>query len=196
MKAKVSQYRKEGRLALRHMWFVIVIFAVVQVIVSIAVAAANNTDVGGYKSATFAAIWSMFLVIFSTAVGGQIVFAGKSSELLVGFMIGFSAMLTELFFVLMVLFFILSSEATTQMLKTAPADKAYGAFCLFNMIIYFVWTIILAVHRQTVMVSQKELEAGAQKEFSAYDGSGSGEIYNPTIGAGGNEEFHGDQEEL
>jgi hypothetical protein len=85
---------------------------VVQVIVSIAVAAANSKAKGGYKSASFAAIWSMFLVILFTAVGGQIVFGGKSSELLVGFMIGVAFMLAELFFVLMVAFFILGSEAT------------------------------------------------------------------------------------
>jgi len=194
MKAKVSQYRKEGRLALRHMFYVIVVFAVVQVIVSIAVANANQKYTGGYKSAVFAALWSMFLVIGSTAVAGQIVFTGKSTELMVGFMIGFSAMLTELFFVLMVLFFILTSEAQTQQLATAPADTAYGVFCLFNMIIYFVWTIILTVHRRTVMISQKEVDANAQKEFSSYDGTGGGEIYNPTIGSG--EEFQGDQEEL
>ncbi len=82
-----------------------------QCIVSIAVAA-TNAKTGGYKSASFAAIWSMFLVIGFTTVGGQIVFGGKSSELLVGFMIGVAFMLCELFFVLMVAFFILGSEAT------------------------------------------------------------------------------------
>lgn len=63
------------------------------------------------------------------------------------------------------------------------------------MIIYFVWGIILTVHRKTVMVSQKEVDANNSKEFSAYDGSG-GETYNPAIGAaGGGDEYH-DQEEL
>ncbi len=83
-------------------------------IVSIAVAAANaNANTGGHKSASFAAIWSMFLVIGFTAVGGQVVFGGRSSELLVGFLIGVAAMLTELFFVLMVFFFTLGEQATT-----------------------------------------------------------------------------------
>lgn len=62
------------------------------------------------------------------------------------------------------------------------------------MIIYFVWTIILVVHRRTVTISRQELEASAAKEFSAYDGSA--EIYNPTIGAAGGEDFGGDQEQL
>jgi hypothetical protein len=89
------------------------LFAIVQVIVSIAVAALNGKSAGGYKSAGFAAIWSMFLVIGFTIVGGQIVLgSGKSTELLVGFMIGVAFMLAELFFVLMVAFFILGAEAS------------------------------------------------------------------------------------
>jgi hypothetical protein len=31
------------------------------------------------------------------------------------------------------------------------ADTAYGVFCLFNMIIYFVYAIILTVHRRSVI---------------------------------------------
>lgn len=84
----------------------------VQIIVSIVVAAYNSRYTGGYKSASFAAIWSMFLTIVFTVVGAQIVFGGgKATELLVGFMIGIAVMLCELFFVLMVAFFILGSEA-------------------------------------------------------------------------------------
>ena len=83
------------------------------------------------------------------------------------------------------------------MSDSAPADNAYGAFSLFNLIIYFVWAIILTVHRKTVMITQKEVDANNSKEFAAYDGS-QGETYNPTIGANGaaGEEFSGDQEEL
>ena len=34
---------------------------------------------------------------------------------------------------------------------TDKSDKAYGAFAFFNMIIYFVWAIILHVHRESVI---------------------------------------------
>lgn len=75
--------------------------------------------------------------------------------------------------------------------EAGPADKAYAVFSLINMIIYFVWAIILVVHRRTVMISQQELEASTAKEFSAYDGSN--EIYNPAIGAAHGEDFGADQ---
>jgi hypothetical protein len=59
------------------------------------------------------------------------------------------------------------------------------------MIIYFVWAIILTVHRGTVIASKDEEHA---KEFAAYDGSRE-ETFNPTLNAAG-VEFHGDQEQL
>ena len=53
----------------------------------------------------------MFLCILFTIHGAQIVFGGISSELGVGFMIGVATMMTQLFFVLMCVFFVLSTEA-------------------------------------------------------------------------------------
>lgn len=105
-----------------------------QVIVSIAVAATNSKGTGGYKSASFAAIWSMFLVIGFTTVGGQIVFGGKSTELLVGFMIGVAFMMCELFFVLMVAFFILGSEATHNGYGTSPFRFIAHYFDVFRRV--------------------------------------------------------------
>jgi glucan phosphoethanolaminetransferase (alkaline phosphatase superfamily) len=111
---KFSEYKKDAALAMKHMWFVVALFGLVQVIVSIAVAAKNSTAGGGYKSLSFAAIWSMFLVIIFVGLGAQIVFRGQATALQVGFLIGVSAMLCQLFFVLMVIFFIVSTEATTS----------------------------------------------------------------------------------
>lgn len=86
-----------------------------QVIVSIAVAAANTkAQVGGHSSASFAAIWSMFMAIIFAGLGGYVVLSGKSSELLVGFLIGVASMMAELFFVLMAFFFTLGEIATTN----------------------------------------------------------------------------------
>jgi uncharacterized membrane protein len=164
------------------------IFAVVQVIVSCAVAASNSKTDGGYKSASFAAIWSMFLVIGFTSLGAKVVFGGRSSELLVGFLIGCAAMLSQLCFVLMVIFFVFGANAQTSHIATAPSDQAYAAFSLINMIIYFVWTIILIVHRKTIMIARDEQDALRAKEFAAYDGTNQGETYNPTIGDGYNED--------
>ncbi len=54
----------------------------------------------------------MFLVAGFTVLSGRVVFGNKKSELMVGFMIGFAFMLSELSFVLAVAFYILGTEAT------------------------------------------------------------------------------------
>ena len=177
---KLNQYKKEGKLALKHMWFVIAvrfllpcsyrvakhlidfydesflvwqIFAVFQVIVSIAVAAQNDPTKkqGGLASASFAAIWSMLMVVAFTIHGAQIVFGGQSTEIGVGYMIGVSAMMCQLFFVLMCAFFVLATDAQKNGYISYQSDAAFGSFCLLNMIIYLIWAIILSVHRRAVI---------------------------------------------
>lgn len=86
----------------------------VQVIVSIAVAASNNQNKGGLKSATFAAIWSMFIVVYFIYQGYTIVMSNKNDPLLVGFMIGVAAMLAELCFMLAAVFFTLGEDASSK----------------------------------------------------------------------------------
>jgi hypothetical protein len=67
--------------------------------------------------------------------------------------------------------------------EAEEADKAYGAFAFLNMIIYFVWAIILVVHRGSIIVDM-DIGTGAYARgvddrinpaFSlAASGSGSG----------------------
>mmetsp|Transcript_35537 Transcript_35537/g.33708 ORF Transcript_35537/g.33708 Transcript_35537/m.33708 type:complete len:183 (+) Transcript_35537:100-648(+) len=182
MKARLGEYKKEGKLALKHMWYVVAFFGLIQCIVSIIVAVYQKGE-GGYPSATFAAIWSMFLCILFTIHGAQIVFGGVSSELGVGFMIGVAAMMTQLFFVLMCVFFVLATEAQTAGYASAPADIAYGVFCLFNMIIYFVYAIILSMHRRSVIASPQEVNY--QKE-----------VVTPDQDGGVDGDYQGDEVEL
>ena len=109
-----EEIQKDGRKALRYMWYLILIFTIVQIIVSCVVASKNSSTAPlGYQSASFAAVWTMFLCIGFQVIGANIVFQPKSSELLVGFMIGFAFMMSELSLVLMGVFFVLGTEATT-----------------------------------------------------------------------------------
>jgi hypothetical protein len=88
MQARLNTYKKEGALAIKHMWYVILIFrytlvqfyfetvintffllyhithlifslfySFLDIIVSLAVTVKNSTAVGGYKGASFAAVW-------------------------------------------------------------------------------------------------------------------------------------------
>ena len=57
-------------------------------------------------------------------------------------------------------------------------DTAYGVFCLFNMIIYLVYAIILSVHRRSVISSPKEMS-------NTYKGDENNEgVVNPDMDQG------------
>lgn len=96
-------------------------------------------------------ILNIYTAILFVFLGGKVVLGGSHPPLLVGFLCGVAGMLAQLFLVLMAVFFTLSTEATNNGYATAPADSAFGAFALINMIIYIVWAIILGVHRQSVI---------------------------------------------
>ena len=59
----------------------------------------------------------MFLVVIFLYQAGQLVFRNQASKVQVGFLIGSGAMLSELMFVLMCVFFVLATEAK---------DNGYG----------------------------------------------------------------------
>ena len=170
MQKLLNTYKKEGTTALKNMWIAIVVLGIVQVIVSIAVAASNEQNVGGFHSATFAAIWSMFIVILFVALGGKIVMNGKNAPLLVGFMIGVASMLAQLCFMLCAIFFTLGTAATSAGYKTDASDKAYGVFSLFNFIFYTIWAVLLFVHRQSVIDHSIQSAYKEEGEEEAVDG--------------------------
>ena len=143
-----------GRQALKYAWFVVGGFSAVLSLVAIICAAFNSQTANGYKSASFAALWNMFIIWGFCRASYSIVFHTKSSELMVGAMMGMSIMLAQLFFVLMVVFFIFGGEADVNNPDVAPSDKAYGAFSFFNMMAYFAWAILLTIHRKSVINSE------------------------------------------
>ncbi len=159
---------------MRHMWFCVALFALIQIIVSIAVAAQNDPTKkeGGLASASFAAIWSMFMVIAFTIHGAQIVFGAQSTEIGVGYMIGVAAMMVQLFFVLMCVFFVLATEANKMGYISYQSDAAFGSFCLLNMIIYLIWAIILSVHRRAVIAPPAAGEEAKQTSYEQYEDEG------------------------
>lgn len=162
MRAKLGEVRKKGTVTLKTMWYVLAVSCVVQIIVSCATAAVNSTTPAGYKSGSFAALWAMFLALIFQGLSYTLVFRQQSSALYVGFMIGTGFMVSELFFMLMCVFFVLASEAATHNPTAQPADNAYGSFAFFNTILYFAWSVILTFNRENV--TQPGLEHGQEDE--------------------------------
>lgn len=147
-----NTYVEQPKTLLKVTWGVIMLFSIADVIVSIAVASANNTADGGYKGLGFSAIWSMFLVLAMVYLGTQAVRSKTgSSPLFVGFLIGFCGMLAQLFFFLACVFFTFATDATTRGYNTAPADNAFGSFAFFNFLLYGAWAFLLASKRASMI---------------------------------------------
>lgn len=107
----------------------------------------------------------MLIQVFFVVVGSREVFRGHATQLAAGFLMGTSAMLSELFFVLMCVFFTYGQVAANAGVDSAQADKAMGSFCLFNFIMYAVFAIIVSVHRDTFGIG--ESPAGGLSQQSA-----------------------------
>lgn len=70
-----------------------------------------SISLGGSKGAGFAAMWSCVILLFVSFACTYIIVRGKASSFFVGMVIGASAMLTQLFFVLMFVFFVFGESA-------------------------------------------------------------------------------------
>ena len=182
---KVTGSLRQQAGLLKTGWYSLAVLCVVQLIVASAVAAANANTANGYKSASFAAVWGLFLVLLFQYMSAYVIFYKKSTALFVGFVIGTGFMTSELFFMLMCVFFLIGTEAETINPGAAvDSDKAYGSFAFFNMIAYFIWTLLLTKHRADFIVSETGDDDGPDKE--PIDES---ENYNPNQGAEGDEQY-------
>ena len=76
------------------------------------------------------------------------------------------------------------------LIATSSTDVAYGVFALFNTIIYFVWAIILFVHRATVILDESAPSDAHSQDDSSVNptfmnrGYDEGEGYGNGYGAG------------
>lgn len=94
-------------------------FSLMDVIVSLVCAGFNAETTGGSKGLSFAAIWSSFIVIAYAIIGSIAVYSANGANLFtVGNLIGMGAMLSQLFFVLMWVFFYLGQKSAEEGLGT------------------------------------------------------------------------------
>lgn len=87
-------------------------FSLLTVIVSLICAGFNAETEGGSKGLSFAAIWSALVVIAYAIIGSISVYSSNGADLFtIGNLIGMGAMLAQLYFVLMWVYFILGQRA-------------------------------------------------------------------------------------
>ncbi len=134
-----------------------------------------SNRISGYRSTSFAAIWSMIFTIIFTGPCLSTIKQGYVSDMTMGFTIGFTFMISELFFVFMIIFFteagianntgnkgksivrLVDMRNTNHLvvcIDLAEANNSYGSFCMFQMIVYFISGILFTCYRKSIMASQ------------------------------------------
>eukprot|EP00602_Paraphysomonas_sp_CaronLab_P002912 CAMPEP_0185029912 /NCGR_PEP_ID=MMETSP1103-20130426/16557_1 /TAXON_ID=36769 /ORGANISM="Paraphysomonas bandaiensis, Strain Caron Lab Isolate" /LENGTH=144 /DNA_ID=CAMNT_0027564839 /DNA_START=198 /DNA_END=632 /DNA_ORIENTATION=+ len=81
----------------------------------------------------------------------KVVFHGNATPHTVGLLIGASAMLAQLFFVLMIVFFVFSEHASSKGHDVKDTDKAMGSFALFSLLVMSMWSFSLYSFRDTLI---------------------------------------------
>lgn len=84
------------------------------VLVAIISADDNHKAEDGTKALGFAALWSAGLLVIVVVASAFVVFRRQSTSYHVGLLIGYTGMLSQLFFVLMILFFVYSEHASAN----------------------------------------------------------------------------------
>ena len=82
----------------------------VYVLVAIISADDNHKSNDGTKALGFAAVWSAGMMVIVVVSSALVIFKGESSAHHVGLLIGSTGMLTQLFFILMIVFFVYSEH--------------------------------------------------------------------------------------
>jgi hypothetical protein len=80
----------------------------------------NHKSKHGTKALGFTALWSAGMVLLVMIASGVVVFYGKTSAHIIGLLIGVCAMLTQLLFVIMIVFFVYSEHANTSGHGSSP----------------------------------------------------------------------------
>ena len=100
-------------------------FSVMDVIVSLVCAGFNAETEGGSKGLSFAAVWSALIVIAYAIIGSITVYSSNGTDYFtLGNLIGMGAMLSQLFFVLMWVYYFLGQRA---------GQNGYGKIFVFNL---------------------------------------------------------------
>eukprot|EP01041_Mallomonas_annulata_P012748 gene12748-26848_t len=156
---KYDYYRNAPATFVRHFWVICLIFSGIDFFVSVGVSTVNDQKIGGSNGLSFAAMWSCLLVACFVTAGCQLIYQGNNSPLMVGFLIGCSAMLAELFFVLMCVFFSYATYAKSNGIETESANNVMGAFSFFNMLVFAIFSVILAYNRSVFITLTSNLSS-------------------------------------
>ncbi|GMI18558.1 hypothetical protein TrLO_g8939 [Triparma laevis f. longispina] len=146
----VVQYCGNTRKFVARAWYAVLFFSFIIVICSFAVLAQTSAGEG------FAAFWSMIMVV-CVAAGGTMVFRKYQTEAAVGFLLGVTGMMAQLFFLLFIVFCAFAGEEAYG--STSTTDRTFAAFAFFLMTSYTVIASSLFIFRADLLPAANNVVA-------------------------------------
>ena len=116
--------------------------------------------------AAFAAIWSMFMIIGYVSSGTYILRKHKTASA-IGFLLGMSFMISQLFFVLFVMFASFATTASEIDLEitdehatsSVTSDRWVAAFSFFIFLVTAIFGVVLGKFRHDGIIPVSEMDA-------------------------------------
>ena len=149
MSEKVALYCGNTKKLIARMWYVTLLFTVINVICSFIVLSDTGAESG------FTAIWSMFMTL-SVAAGGTLVFRKYQTPGAVGFLLGVIVMMCQMFFMLFVVFLSFAGSETYG--AGESTDRAYAAFAFLLMLCYGCMAFVIGHYRGDLIPSDPSKE--------------------------------------
>lgn len=165
-RAAVDHADRNPSKVVSYSWYLVLLFAAVDCLVAIVTASNNDSSANGSHAASFASVWTLFMVL-AVSVSGTIILRRYHTPLAVGTLLGMTTMMSQFMFVLFAVFLALAEYADTNAL--ARNDRAMAVFAFFLFLLYGLFSFVLGRYRTTVMnspgvSSQKEVDGEWQEE--------------------------------
>ena len=168
IKGVINNYQEQPTLLVAHSWYATIFMAGMVTIVAISNAATNDSAGKAENTeASFSAIWSMF-VLLTLAIGGTYIMRQHRTPHGVGLLLGFCFMVSQLFFVLFVIYAGFSQQSTDiadavvagsmddgvrkeKMLSAASSDGWFAFFSFVTFLVTLFFSLVLGKHRYEII---------------------------------------------
>ncbi|CBJ49273.1 conserved unknown protein [Ectocarpus siliculosus] len=148
IRAAVEHADKNPSKVVSYSWYLVLIFAAVDVLVALINASTNDSSANGSHAASFASVWTLFMVL-GVSVAGTVILKKYHTPLAVGTLLGLTTMMSQFMFVLFAVFLALAEYADEPGLATG--DRTMAVFSFFLFLLYGLFSFVLGRYRTTVM---------------------------------------------
>eukprot|EP00752_Nemacystus_decipiens_P008891 g7936.t1 len=148
IRSAVDHADKNPSKVVSYSWYLVLLFSAIDVLVALINASTNDSSANGSHAASFASVWTLFMVI-AVSVAGTVILKKYHTPLAVGTLLGLTTMMSQFMFVLFAVFLALAEYADTGSL--ARGDRTMAVFSFFLFLLYGLFSFVLGRYRTTVM---------------------------------------------